>query len=121
MARLLEFGKIRVLADRLGVDSIDREKHLLIMKFREDAPIDPVRLVGIVQTRADVTLTPPGTLGVDLGAQGALSGRTPRRRLDSESTSWWTARATTGTNPYSGRILMSFHRHFAPLGHPPPP
>ena len=97
VARLLEFGKIRILADGLGVDSIDREKHLLVLKFRDDAPLDPVRLVSIVQARPDVTLTPPGTLGVDLGAQSARPGRGPRRRLDSKSTSWWTARATTGT------------------------
>ena len=112
VARLLEFGKIRILADRLGVDSIDREKHLLVLKFRDDAPIDPGRLVGVVQTRPDVTLTPPGTLGVDLGAQSGPSARGPRRRLDSASTSWWTARATTGTVApgFSKQSLTKAHR-----------
>ncbi len=96
VVRLVEFGRIRVLADRLGVESIDREKHLLVMKFREDARVDPQRLVALVQARPEVTLTPPGVLRVDLDAARRGGGRRPRRRLDVESTSWWTRRATIG-------------------------
>jgi transcription-repair coupling factor (superfamily II helicase) len=93
--RLIEFGRIRLMADRLGIESIDRERHLLVVKFRVDAPLDPVRLVELVEARPDVTLTPPAVIRVDLDAPHR---RGPRRRgaLVDESTSWWTSRATTG-------------------------
>ena len=59
VVRLIEFGRIRLMADRLGIESIDREKHLLVVKFRGDAPLDPVRLVELVEARPDVSLTAP--------------------------------------------------------------
>ena len=96
LARLVEFGRIRVMADRLGIESIDRERHLLVMRFRGDASLDPRRLVDLVQRRPEVTLTPPGVLRVDLGLTRGRRDRRPRRRLDSRSTSWWTERATSG-------------------------
>ena len=92
VVRLAEYGRIRVLADRLGVKSVDRERHLLVIRFRGDAPVDPARLVAFVQARPDVTLTPPGVIRVDLEA---VSQR-PRKRLVAQTTSWWTKRATTG-------------------------
>ena len=96
--RLVRFGRLRLLADQLGVESIDRERHLLVLKFRDDAPIDARHLVALVQERHDITLTPPGVLRVDLEAPpvSGAGARAPRRRLEVESTSWWTSRATSG-------------------------
>ena len=93
--RLIEFGRIRLMADRLGIESIDRERHLLVVKFRGDAPLDPVRLVELVEARPDVTLTPPAVIRVDLDVPHR---RGPRQRgsLVDESTSWWASRATGG-------------------------
>jgi len=96
VARLVEFGRIRLIADRLAVESIDREKHLLVIRFRNDAPVDPGRLVEFVQTRPEVTLTPPGIITVDLDTSGARAGRSPRKRVGDDSSSWWTRRATVG-------------------------
>ena len=45
---LAEYGRIRVLADRLGVDTIDREGRLVVIKFRPQAKVDPVRLIKVV-------------------------------------------------------------------------
>ena len=97
LVRLAEFGRIRLLADRIGVESIDRERHLLVLRFRSDASIHPQRLIDMVQRRTDVTLTPPGVLRVDLDAAAdrKRGGRRPRSRLSAESTSWWAIRATT--------------------------
>ena len=99
---LAEYGRIRVLADRLGVESIDREGRLVVIKFRPQATVDPVRLIKVVHERPDVTLVPPGSLKLDLeAAQGVR--RTPSVRRGGPSgpplreTSWWTARATAGT------------------------
>ena len=93
--RLIEFGRIRLMADGLGVESIDREKHLLIVKFRSDAPLDPARLVALVEARPDVTLMPPAVIRVDLEAPRRRDQRR-RRPLVDETTSWWTTRATAG-------------------------
>ena len=96
VARLVEFGRIRLLADGLGIESIDRESHLLVIRFRGDAALDPRRLVDLVERRPEVTLTPPGVLRVDLELTRGRKDRRARRRLDSKSTSWWTERATSG-------------------------
>jgi transcription-repair coupling factor (superfamily II helicase) len=93
--RLIEFGRIRLMADRLGIESIDREKHLLVVKFRGDAPLDPVRLVALVEARPDVTLTPPAVIKVDLDVPRRRDQRRRRPPVD-ETTSWWTSRATSG-------------------------
>ena len=98
LQHLAEYGRIRVLADGLGVESIDREGSLLVIRFRTDAPLDPQRLVDFVQVRAAATLTPPGVIRLDLtadedpaGAGAPAHGRPGRR---SETSSWWTGRAT---------------------------
>ena len=93
--RLIEFGRVRLMADRLGIESIDRERHLLVVKFRSDAPLDPVRLVELVEARPDVTLTPPAVIRVDLDVPHRR-GQRQRGSLGDESTSWWTSRATAG-------------------------
>ena len=95
VVRLVEFGRVRLMADRLGIESIDREKHLLVIKFRGDAPLDPARLVELVEARSDITLTPPAVIRVDLDVP-SRRGRTQRGKLVEESTSWWTSRATAG-------------------------
>jgi len=72
---LAEYGRIRVLADRLGVESIDREGRLVVIKFRPQATVDPIRLIKVVQEHPDVTLVPPGSLKLDLEAtQGGPKG-----------------------------------------------
>ncbi len=114
VVRLAEYGRIRLLADRLGVESIDRERHLLVLKFRADAPVDASRLITFIQRNLDVTLTPPGVIRMDLDVvEGDWSGdRRPRRRLDDDSTSWWTKHATPGqlTGGFSKQALAATDR-----------
>ena len=111
---LAEYGRIRVMADRLGVDTIDREGRLVVIKFRPNARIDPHRLVKVVGEWPGAALVPPVSLKLDLEAPAAPPKAPPARpasagprpvpsRLSShsrrESTgegSWWTARATAG-------------------------
>jgi transcription-repair coupling factor (superfamily II helicase) len=116
---LADYGRIRIMADRLGLESIDRQGPLVVLKFRADpgsrAP-DPGRLVAVVHDRADVALAPPATLKLDLkkrmgvgdlglgkkpkpGSGSAPKGRTPSPhplRPTPHAPSWWTARATAG-------------------------
>jgi transcription-repair coupling factor (superfamily II helicase) len=116
---LAAYGRIRVLADRLRVDTIDREGHAIVFKFRPDATIDPARLVNLLKRRPDIQLTPPTVLKLDLkqpavaptlGVRPSLveAGRRasqaaqnqPRGGRLGRSTehgpSWWTKRATAG-------------------------
>jgi hypothetical protein len=102
------------MADQLGIDSIDRDAHSVVLKFRPQAKVDPVRLVSLVRERSDLTLVPPAALRLML-AQATGSGlQAPGSRIQSESSSrslkpearspkgrrpapsWWTARARTG-------------------------
>jgi transcription-repair coupling factor (superfamily II helicase) len=106
---LADYGRIRVMADRLGIEAIDREGRIVVLKFRPQAKLDPSRLVGLVRRRPDLTLAPPASLKMSLdkiepralspepralspqpSALGSKKG-TPKR--PSVAPSWWTARA----------------------------
>jgi len=108
---LADYGRIRVMADRLGIDTIDREGRTVVLKFRPQAKVDPVRLVTLVRQRPELTLVPPAGLRFSLdGAEGkglrahdasspkpsALSPSKGRARSHAAAPSWWTARARAG-------------------------
>ena len=121
---LADYGRIRVLADELGIDSLEREGSVIAIRFREKAKVEPMRVVNLVRERGDLRLIPPVTLKMDLkatsapppevGSAAALkhahqahsaapvapgaryqSQRAGGRRPRAEP-AWWTARATTG-------------------------
>jgi transcription-repair coupling factor (superfamily II helicase) len=97
---LADYGRIRVMADRLGVESIDREGPNVVLRFRPQAKVDPVRLVALVRQRPELRLVPPAALRLSLhegggsrpaakekpGPKSPGTGSRPRP-------SWWTARA----------------------------
>ncbi|MBI4888103.1 MAG: transcription-repair coupling factor [Acidobacteria bacterium] len=87
---LAEYGRIRVMADRLGVETIDREGRTVVIKFRPQARVDPMRLVKVVRDFPGAILAPPASLKLDLEA--APEALKPR----AAHTSWWTSRATSG-------------------------
>lgn len=89
--RLVEYGRIRVLADHLGVESIEREKNRLMLTFRNNSPLDPAHLIALVQARSDLKLMPPGVVKMDLQATEAVINVKPK-----QSKSWWTKHATEG-------------------------
>ncbi len=109
---LAEYASIRILADRIRVESLDREGQTVVLKFRSDAKLDPAWLFRIVQQRGDVVLLPPATLKLDLKApekavgvrpqpgkavSGGAIGVRPRKGADPVAGgSWWAARANTG-------------------------
>jgi transcription-repair coupling factor (superfamily II helicase) len=88
LENLAEYAVIRLLADRIGLESIDREGQIVVLKFRPEAKLDPAWLLKVVQERKDLLLTPPATLRLDMKVAGS-------RRQQSRA-SWWTARATAG-------------------------
>ena len=62
VANLAEYARIRVAADRLGLDSVDREGTTAVLKFRGDAKLDPAWLLRFVQSSRGLTLVPPAVL-----------------------------------------------------------
>jgi len=105
-----DYGRIRVMADRLGIDTIDREGRLVVLKFRPQAKVDPVRLVALVRQRPDLTLVPPAALklnldgnrdsgvGIRRDSSSVTAGRTnPKSQIPNPRKapppSWWVARA----------------------------
>jgi transcription-repair coupling factor (superfamily II helicase) len=105
---LADYGRIRVMADRLGIESIDREGHIVVLKFRPQAKVDLARIVALVRQRRDLTLVPPAALKLNLnetdepaasavrtGPKGPAAGRKAAGRTQT-APSWWTARAREG-------------------------
>jgi transcription-repair coupling factor (superfamily II helicase) len=106
---LADYGRIRIMADRLGIDAIDREGRVVVLKFRPQAKIDPVRLVALVRQRPELTLVPPAALRLSLDkaedtgqkaqADSAVSPKLPAQspkkggRYGNTAPSWWVARA----------------------------
>jgi transcription-repair coupling factor (superfamily II helicase) len=101
---LAEYASIRLLADRIGLESVDREGQFVVLKFRPEAKLDPAWLYRVVQERGDSTLLPPASLKLDLKGSNAPAkprqlgkGALPRKAGDPvASGSWWTARARAG-------------------------
>ena len=91
---LADYGRIRVMADRLGIEAVDREGRTVVLKFRPQAKIDPVRLVSLgaaadgPDTGAACVAQAEHEPGVVVHARSAE--RRGRTRI---APSWWTARA----------------------------
>ena len=116
---LEQYGRIRIMADRLGIESIDREAQIVVIKIRPDGQakrLNVERLLKVVGARGDTTLVPPGTIKLDLraGLKPSVTTRpgapptvrspqlpqppvgTKAKARQSTGASWWTARATAG-------------------------
>ncbi len=128
---LAEHARIRLAADRLGLESVDRQGSAVVLKFRQDARLDPAWLMRLVQSRGDLTLLPPAILRVDLGRPSAPPrnaaarpavippGRLrpkPGSPAEGPSPSWWIARATAGevTSGFNRETLTADDTPFDP-------
>jgi len=102
---LADYGRIRIMADRLGVESIDRDGRSVVIKFRPQTNLEPARLVALVHQRPELTLVPPAALRMDLdraprgerpaGPPKETSAK-PDKSGRSRGVSWWTTRARAG-------------------------
>jgi hypothetical protein len=109
---LAGYGRIRIAADRLGVETIDREGRSVVIRFRPTAPVDPIRLlnVGLRMARAAFLPARHAEDGsrrqrlrprLRVGRPAQRVDRSDRRDRRSKGAtvqpSWWTSRATSGT------------------------
>jgi transcription-repair coupling factor (superfamily II helicase) len=106
---LATYANIRLLADKLRVESIDREGSHVVIKFRPDAAVDPVRSLNLIKKRPDVKLLSASAMRLDykqplidphVTTRQAKSVDRESRRLghttERTQPSWWTKRATAG-------------------------
>ena len=92
MLNLADFARIRVLADGLGLETLDRDGPTVVMKFRDRTKVDPMHIIALVKERGDLQLLPPNTLKLDLN--GAPTS--PRLRRDKQALSPTPAAASAG-------------------------
>ncbi len=70
---LLDYAVLRGLAEKLLVATVDRRGDQVAMKFYEDTPLGPERVVKLIRKRRDMRLDPGGVLWLDWrGCQGGI-------------------------------------------------
>jgi transcription-repair coupling factor (superfamily II helicase) len=77
---LVDYGRIRIIADALGLEKIDRQASVVVLTFKPNGSgPDPDRIIRLVQGRGDLSLAPPSGLKLDLSwrARMAASGNRP--------------------------------------------
>jgi transcription-repair coupling factor (superfamily II helicase) len=66
---LIQFSLLKSLAERLGVESVDRRQGLANIKFHPQSKIDPMKLMSVVQRSNGAQFTPAGVLKIPISAQ----------------------------------------------------
>ena len=64
LANLLDYAVLKALAEKLLVATVDRRGDQVAIKFYEDTPLGPERLVKLMRTRRDMRLDPTGVLWI---------------------------------------------------------
>ena len=106
------------MADRLGVEAIDREGRVVVLRFRPQAKMDPARLISLVRQRGDLTLAPPASLKLSMEVKPSSPSPKPVAPIPGKvakgggkskiAPSWWTARAReTEVKPGFSKEQMS--------------
>jgi transcription-repair coupling factor (superfamily II helicase) len=60
--RLIEYARLRTRAERLGITSLTRQAGRVHVRFLEDAPVDPERLLEFVRETPGSSLSPARVL-----------------------------------------------------------
>jgi transcription-repair coupling factor (superfamily II helicase) len=69
---LLAYSALKTMAEKIGVEAIDRRHNLLNIKFHKETRVDPARLIDVVAKTQGAQFTPAGVLLLPMtGAAGA--------------------------------------------------
>ena len=63
---LVETHRLRILGTPLGITKIDAAPNAIVVSFKPDAPVDPTKIIGYVQSVKDTRLAGPDRLRVTL-------------------------------------------------------
>lgn len=66
VSNLLEYTRLRLRCQRLKILSLDRKDTAAFLKFRQDTPVDPHRLVELIHQNRDLSLDPKGMITIRL-------------------------------------------------------
>ncbi len=59
---LLSYSALKTLAEKIGVEAVDRRHNLLTIKFHKETRVDPARLMNLVSKSKGAQFTPAGVL-----------------------------------------------------------
>jgi transcription-repair coupling factor (superfamily II helicase) len=68
---LLEYSALKTLAERIGVEAVDRRHNLLTIKFHQETRVDPGRLMNLVGKTRGAQFTPAGVLLLPVDGQSS--------------------------------------------------
>jgi len=71
---LLEYSVVKSLAQRIGVEHIDRRQGVLNVKFHAESKVDPAKLMALVGATPAAQFTPAGVLRLPLDGRTAQEG-----------------------------------------------
>jgi transcription-repair coupling factor (superfamily II helicase) len=77
VGNLLTYSALKTLAERAGIEVIDRRHNILNIKFHKETRVDPARLMNIVARTRGAQFTPAGVLLLPLDGPGG-AGETLR-------------------------------------------
>ncbi|MGE5646828.1 MAG: transcription-repair coupling factor [Acidobacteriota bacterium] len=74
VAHLLDYSILKTLAQRIGIEHIDRRQGVLNVKFHGDSRVDPERLMALVSGTKGAQFTPAGVLRLPLDGVSSPQG-----------------------------------------------
>jgi transcription-repair coupling factor (superfamily II helicase) len=63
---LLDYSELKTLAERVGIESVDRRAWVANIKFHQQAKVDPEKLMRLVGQTPGAQFTPGGVLRLPL-------------------------------------------------------
>jgi transcription-repair coupling factor (superfamily II helicase) len=63
---LIEYSALKSVAEKAGIEAVDRRHSILNVKFHKEARVDPSRLMNIVSGSRGAQFTPAGVLVLPL-------------------------------------------------------
>jgi transcription-repair coupling factor (superfamily II helicase) len=70
---LLEYSELKTLAEKLGIEMVDRRHSLLNIKFHKETRVDPARLMDLITQTRGAQFSPAGILLVPLDGRTAAT------------------------------------------------
>jgi transcription-repair coupling factor (superfamily II helicase) len=67
---LIEYSLLKGIAEKLGIESIDRRQGQINVRFHGESKVDPARLMALVKATAGAQFTPAGVLRLPVDGRG---------------------------------------------------
>ena len=66
---LLEYSALKTMAEKLGIETVDRRHNIINVKFHKETRVDPGRLMNLVRGNPGAQFTPAGILMMPMNSQ----------------------------------------------------